>query len=113
MIDLAELFERINSAHFDGFLEAPRLRWNGRLCSSAGRFIPGRKRFLTEFPPTIEVASYLVEENQAEALVADTLAHEMIHLRQHLTGDRELHGPRFRRMATRVCIAHGFDPKIF
>ena len=42
-----------------------------------------------------------------------TLAHEMIHLRQHLTGDREYHGPRFRRMAARVCAVHGFDPKIF
>src|SRR5690349_19060220 len=29
--------------------------------------------------------------------VLASLAHEMIHLRQHLTGDRELHGPRFRR----------------
>jgi hypothetical protein len=42
-----------------------------------------------------------------------SLAHEMIHLRQHLTGDRELHGPRFKRMAARVCAIHGFDPKIF
>ncbi len=42
-----------------------------------------------------------------------SLAHEMIHLRQHLTGDRELHGPRFRRMAAQVCAAHGFDPKTF
>lgn len=42
-----------------------------------------------------------------------SLAHEMIHLRQHLTGDRELHGPRFQRMAARICASHGFDPKIF
>jgi len=42
-----------------------------------------------------------------------SLSHEMIHLRQHLTGDREHHGPRFRRMAARVCAVHGFDPKIF
>jgi len=39
--------------------------------------------------------------------------HEMIHLRQYLTGDHEHHGPRFRRMAARVCAAHGFDPKTF
>ena len=51
--------------------------------------------------------------NGHAATLLASLAHEMIHLRQHLTGDRELHGPRFRRMATRVCIAHGFDPKIF
>ena len=42
-----------------------------------------------------------------------SLAHEMIHLRQYLVGDRELHGPRFRRIAARVCAVHGFDPKIF
>lgn len=45
--------------------------------------------------------------------VLGTVAHEMIHLRQHLTGDREHHGPRFQRMAARVCRAHGFDPKTF
>lgn len=42
-----------------------------------------------------------------------TLGHEMIHLRQHLTGDREHHGPRFKRIAARVCAVHGFDPKTF
>jgi hypothetical protein len=42
-----------------------------------------------------------------------TLAHEMIHLRQELTGDREVHGARFKRMAARVCAAHGFDPLAF
>ena len=42
-----------------------------------------------------------------------TLAHEIIHLRQYLTGDREHHGPRFRRMAAKVCAIHGFDPKTF
>jgi predicted SprT family Zn-dependent metalloprotease len=41
------------------------------------------------------------------------IAHEMIHLRQHLTNDREHHGPRFRRMRARVCAIHGFDPKTF
>jgi hypothetical protein len=37
----------------------------------------------------------------------------MIRLRQHLTRDRELHGPRFRRIAARICALHGFDPKTF
>jgi len=45
--------------------------------------------------------------------VLASLAHEMIHLRQYLTGDRKMHGPRFKRMAARVCVAHGFDPRIF
>ena len=51
--------------------------------------------------------------NGHTATLLASLAHEMIHLRQHLTGDRELHGPRFKRMATRVCATHGFDPKTF
>jgi predicted SprT family Zn-dependent metalloprotease len=79
MLDLQDLFQRINQGHFDGFLEPPVLRWNSRLRSSAGRFVPGSRRFFSQVPPAIEIASYLLEEPNAEALVADTLAHEMIH----------------------------------
>lgn len=76
---LLELFEQINQQHFDGFLEPPRLRWNSRLRSSAGRFIPGSRKFFRDYPPVIEVASYLLQEEKKDILVADTLAHEMIH----------------------------------
>ena len=55
------------------------LSWNSRLRSSAGRFIPGRRKFFKQEPPTIELASYLLEEQQARDLIYDTLAHEMIH----------------------------------
>jgi predicted SprT family Zn-dependent metalloprotease len=41
--------------------------------------MPGHRKFLREAPPTIEIASYLLEEPNAAALVADTLGHEMIH----------------------------------
>jgi SprT-like protein len=78
-IQLADIFEKINQESFDGFLDVPALRWNSRLRSSAGRFIPGRRRFWEECPPVIEIASYLLEEAQAEDLIYDTLAHEMIH----------------------------------
>ena len=60
--------------------------------------------------PLIRVSE--VHNGLAVTLLA-TLAHEMIHLRQHLTNDREHHGPRFRRMRARVCAVHGFDPKTF
>lgn len=60
--------------------------------------------------PFIRVSE--VNNGLAITLLA-TLAHEMIHLRQHLTGDREHHGVRFQRMAARVCAVHGFDPKTF
>ena len=78
-LTLIEAFESINRVHFDGFLDNPIIRWNSRLRSSAGRFIPGSRKFFRESPPVIEVASYLVEENAAAALIWDTIAHEMIH----------------------------------
>ena len=78
-MELLSLFEQINRAHFDGFLDPPVLRWNSRLRSSAGRFVPGSRKFFREAPPTIEIASYLLEEKGAFALVVDTLGHEMIH----------------------------------
>lgn len=56
---------------------------------------------------TIRISA--VRNGHTNTLMA-TLAHEMIHLRQELTGDREVHGPRFQRMAARVCAYHGFDP---
>jgi SprT-like family len=43
----------------------------------------------------------------------NALAHEMCHLRQEFTGDRGHHTAAFRRMAQRVCRAHGFDLKTF
>ena len=44
-----------------------------------------------------------------------TMAHEMIHLYQHEKGQctRGHHNARFKRIATRVCRIHGFDPESF
>lgn len=79
LLSLPTLFGEINRLHFDQFLDPPELCWNSRLRASAGRFIPGSRKFWRAFPPRIEVASYLMEEANAEALVYDTVAHEMIH----------------------------------
>jgi predicted SprT family Zn-dependent metalloprotease len=79
MRDLSALFERINREHFDGFLDEPGLRFNSRLRTSAGRFLPGSRRWWIDQPPIIEVASYLLTETDGERHVADTMAHEMIH----------------------------------
>ncbi len=76
---LLQYFHEINARWFDSFLEPPVLRWNSRLRSSAGRFFPGSRKFLSQVPPAIEVASYLLEEGNREALIRDTMAHEMIH----------------------------------
>jgi predicted SprT family Zn-dependent metalloprotease len=77
--NLLRFFEETNRLHFDGFLEPPILRWNSRLRSSAGRFVPGSRKYFKQLPPAIEIASYLLEEENAEALIRDTMAHEMIH----------------------------------
>lgn len=60
--------------------------------------------------PTIRVS---VEGVGHTSTLLSTVAHEMIHLYQHLTGDKEVHGPRFKRKARSVCNAHGFDEKAF
>ncbi|MBI2712802.1 MAG: SprT-like domain-containing protein [Bdellovibrio sp.] len=76
---LSGFFQEVNQAHFDGFLDPPDLIWNTRLRSSAGRFVPGSRKYFMNFPPKIEIASYLMDEERAGELIRDTLAHEMIH----------------------------------
>ncbi|MDR3605778.1 MAG: SprT-like domain-containing protein [Oligoflexia bacterium] len=77
--DLVGVFQEVNDKFFDNFLELPVFRWNSRLRSSAGRFIPGQRKWIQDAPPVIEVASYLLEESNAAFLIRDTVAHEMIH----------------------------------
>jgi hypothetical protein len=60
--------------------------------------------------PVIRVSE---AKNGHSATLLATMAHEMCHLRQELTGDRGHHTAGFKRMAARVCRAHGFDPKTF
>jgi SprT-like protein len=78
-VHLLEVFSEINRQHFDDFLSPPEFRWNSRLRSSAGRFIPGSRRFFQERPPVIEIASYLLDEAESAKLIRDTMAHEIIH----------------------------------
>ncbi|MFZ9594679.1 MAG: SprT-like domain-containing protein [Bdellovibrionia bacterium] len=77
--DLVQIFNEINDAHFDGFLDPPQLLWNARLSSTAGRFIPGKRKMLESFPAQIEVASFLLNYPDALERVQDAVAHEMIH----------------------------------
>jgi len=51
--------------------------------------------------------------NNTTDVLHATMAHEMIHLRQELLGHRDHHGPRFHRMARRVCGVHGFSLEDF
>lgn len=41
------------------------------------------------------------------------MAHEMVHVTQHIRGMRRDHGARFDKLGGRVCRYHGFDPKEF
>ncbi|MBS1958008.1 MAG: SprT-like domain-containing protein [Bdellovibrionales bacterium] len=72
-IDLEQVFFDWNRTGFKSALPMPTLRWNSRLSTTAGRFIPDRRE------PVIEVAEYLLELENAEELVRDTIGHEMIH----------------------------------
>lgn len=60
--------------------------------------------------PVIRVSE---AKNGHTATLLATMAHEMCHLRQELIGDRGHHTAAFKRMAARVCRAHGFDIKTF
>lgn len=45
-----------------------------------------------------------------------TMAHEMVHLHQHLRGTETantMHNADFMRLARAVCREHGFDPRAF
>lgn len=78
-VDLDEIFDRFNEKYFDGFLRPPILTTNSRLRSSAGRFIPGSRKYFDLQSPIIEIAQYLCELDDAPRWVEDTMGHEMIH----------------------------------
>ena len=94
---------------------APFLRWRLPESDELGFHVVRDAALSADFGVEQGIPFIRVSEanNGLAATLLATLAHEMIHLRQYLTGDREHHGPRFKRMAARVCAAHGFDPKTF
>jgi predicted SprT family Zn-dependent metalloprotease len=97
--DLIRIFSEWNRNGFEGELPLPEIRWNPRLKTSAGRFIPDRTRSI------IEVASYLLEEQNAEHLVRDTIGHEMIHF---WLWERKLpygHTPEFHRKMEELGVS--------
>jgi predicted SprT family Zn-dependent metalloprotease len=113
MFSLETLFQEINQRHFDAFLEPPVLGWNSRLRSSAGRFIPGSRKWFREVPPRIEVATYLRNETGAEELIRDTLAHEMIHYWLWVRRRPYGHTDEFlRKMKEMGCSRYNPVPKL-
>jgi predicted SprT family Zn-dependent metalloprotease len=77
--DLAQLFRELNETHFRSELPLPRLSWNPRLSSTAGRFCPGSRNPLRPRVAHIEVAGYLRDLPDGAVHVRDTMLHEMIH----------------------------------
>src|SRR3989344_2459977 len=57
----------------------PKLKWNSRLATTAGRFCPGSRNPLFPRQPLIEVATYLRELPDGTSHIRDTILHEMIH----------------------------------
>jgi len=48
--------------------------------------------------------------------IMETMAHEMVHLHQELTGmatHNVVHNAAFKKLAAQVCRHHGFDPFAF
>ncbi|MBC7397374.1 MAG: SprT-like domain-containing protein [Bdellovibrionales bacterium] len=72
-IDLVRMFSEWNLKEFGGELRVPEIRWNSRLKTSAGRFIPDPEGVI------IEIAAYLEGQDEGESIIRDTLGHEMIH----------------------------------
>jgi hypothetical protein len=64
--------------------------------------------FLPETAPVIVVSAALHHQMLS---VLPTVAHEMLHYRQHLAGtsNRSQHNAEFRRLAKALCKRHGWD----
>lgn len=101
-MDLHSLFQALNAAHFESAMPPPRLNWNGRLRSSAGRFSPGSRNPLRPREPLIEIASYLSERHDGEVHIKDTMLHEMIHYWLWFQKKPYGHTPEFHALLKRV-----------
>jgi predicted SprT family Zn-dependent metalloprotease len=99
---LETMFRELNEQHFGAALPLPKLLWNSRLRSSAGRFAPGSRNPLRPRAPEIEVASYLQELPDAEMHIRDTLLHEMVHYYLWFGQKPYGHTPEFHKILKRV-----------
>jgi predicted SprT family Zn-dependent metalloprotease len=97
--DLIRIFSEWNLKSFGGRLPVPEIRWNTRLRTSAGRFIPHKQRSI------IEIAGYLMDEPDAEALIRDTMGHEMIHYLLWVDRKPYGHTPEFHQIMERIGVS--------
>ena len=67
----------------------------------------------SNIPPTISISSV---KNKTLLDLTATMSHEMAHLYLYQNGfrrDWDTHGPKFQKVAARICRELGFDPKTF
>ncbi len=104
---LEKIFAEWNASHFQGMLHPPELRWNARLSSSAGRFYPKRASRWSLWPktPVIEIATYLLKEDDSEKWIRDTLGHEMIHQWLWQLGRPYGHTAEFRKKMKELGVS--------
>lgn len=58
------------------------------------------------------VGELAISQNMPDArtcLLIQTIAHEMVHMRQEALRMRDLHGRGFKSLAKTVCLRHGWD----
>jgi predicted SprT family Zn-dependent metalloprotease len=99
---LEEIFHQLNERHFGSSLPQPKLLWNSRLRSSAGRFCPGSRNPLKPKLAEIEVATYLKEHVDSAIHITDTLLHEMVHYYLWFQKKPYGHTPEFHQILKRV-----------
>jgi predicted SprT family Zn-dependent metalloprotease len=99
---LENIFHELNCLHFEDSLPLPKLSWNARLASTAGRFCPGFRHPILPLPAEIEVAAYLRDLPDGYDHIRDTMLHEMIHY--FLWHRKRPHGhtPEFHQIMKRV-----------
>lgn len=99
---LEQLFQELNVQHFNQGLPLPKLFWNPRLSSAAGRFRAGSRNPLRPRPAEIEIAAYLKDIPDGITHIRDTLLHEMVHYLLWHQQKPFGHTPEFHRILKRV-----------
>ena len=96
---LRRLYDRLNRDGWNGELPARPVRWSRRMHALAGKYWRSRVRGW-------EIVLSVLYHHHFPEEVSETLAHEMVHVWQHVNGllrpGGPHHGPAFRREAERV-----------
>ena len=104
MINLNNMFEKLNEQHFEGKITKIPASWNNRMRTAAGYCRYKRNSFDGGYTPTsIELSSKLFENESWDIRkIERTLIHEMVHaflLEHH---NEKGHTARFQRMMTNI-----------